>query len=161
MHAIRLILPLFIVILIGYALRRTQFVGPDFGDELNKVVYFFGLPALLFSSLTETDPALFRAGLTAAAFPAIVLAMAVIAFATTMWIPYDKRGSAIQAVFRGDVGYLGLAMVGTIIGAEALGTSAIIIAVGALIYAALSIFVLSIMKPGRHRYDLSPGSSVS
>src|SRR6478735_4197785 len=43
--------PVFLLIAIGSALQFCKFVSPDFLKEANRLTYWLGLPALLFSQL--------------------------------------------------------------------------------------------------------------
>ena len=43
--------PVFLLIAAGAALQATKFVSPGFLKEANRVTYWLGLPALLFSQL--------------------------------------------------------------------------------------------------------------
>ncbi|MFW6368838.1 MAG: AEC family transporter [Spirochaetota bacterium] len=141
-----MILPLFVVILSGYVIRETGFVRAGFVDDLNRLVYYVALPALLFLSSSRIDPAMFTGVASAIAFPVVIVMTALFAFAVTITIPSTQRGAVIQAGFRADLAYLGLPITGTLLGDQALGTIAIIIAVGAVTNTILSIVVLSLIK---------------
>ena len=147
MDVLRLILPLFIIIFVGYLLRKTGFAREGFVDELNRLVYFIGLPALLFSESSRIDPHALAGGTAAIAFPIIVTVTALIGFAATLPLPFHTRGPVIQAGFRSNLAYLGLPIVSTTLGSEVLGTVAIIIASGVVINTLLSVLVLSLLKP--------------
>lgn len=147
MDVLRLILPLFIIILVGYLLRKTGFAREGFVDELNRLVYFIGLPALLFSESSRVDPNALAGGAAAIALPIIVTVTALIAFAATLPLPFHQRGSVIQAGSRANLAYLGLPIVSTTLGSEVLGTVAIVIAAGVFINTLMSIVVLSLLKP--------------
>lgn len=148
MHVLELIVPLFIIIFIGYALRKTGFVREGFVDELNRLVYFIGLPALLFSESSGINPAELTGGAAGIAYPIIVAATALMALLASMLLPYSHRGSVVQAGFRSNLAYLGLPIVSTTLGEAVLGTIAIIIAAGVVTNTLLAILVLSFLKPG-------------
>ncbi len=147
MDVLRLILPLFIIIFVGYLLRKTGFAREGFVDELNRLVYFIGLPALLFSESSGVDLDALAGGAAAIAFPIIVAITTLIGFAATLPLPFRQRGPVIQAGFRANLAYLGLPIVSTTLGGEVLGTVAIVIAVGVFINTLMSILVLSLLKP--------------
>ena len=147
MDVLRLIFPLFIIIFVGYLLRKTGFARDGFVDELNRLVYFIGLPALLFSESSRIDPDALAGGAAAIGFPIIVAVTALIGFAATLPLPFRQRGPVIQAGFRANLAYLGLPIVSTTLGSEVLGTVAIIIAAGVIVNTLGSILVLSLLKP--------------
>jgi len=46
--------PVFLLIAIGAVLQRTGFASPGFLKEANRLTYWLGLPALLFSELANS-----------------------------------------------------------------------------------------------------------
>lgn len=50
------VLPVFAIILSGYACGRLGVLGPASSEALNKFVYFVALPVLLFYSMARVDP---------------------------------------------------------------------------------------------------------
>ena len=50
------VLPVFAIILTGYACGRFGVLGPASSEALNKFVYFVALPVLLFYSMARVDP---------------------------------------------------------------------------------------------------------
>ena len=53
MSVLAIVLPVFLVIVLGVVLTRTRFIGAELIGELNRLTYFVGLPAYLFSSISE------------------------------------------------------------------------------------------------------------
>ena len=51
MQILNILAPVFLLIALGAALQKTAFVPPDFLKEANRVTYWLGLPALLFTQL--------------------------------------------------------------------------------------------------------------
>ena len=49
------ILPIFLLIVVGYIFKRTGFIGDGFWAPAEKLVYFVLLPALIIRSITESD----------------------------------------------------------------------------------------------------------
>jgi hypothetical protein len=136
-----------VVILVGYILRKTGFMRDGFVDELNRLVYFIALPALLFSESSRIDFAGLAGGAPAIAFPIIVAVTAGIGLAAAIPLPPARRGPVVQAGFRANLAYLGLPIVSTTLGPDSLGAIAIVIAVGVVINTLLSIIILSVLKP--------------
>lgn len=60
------ILPVFVVIVVGFICGRVGLFGPTASSELNKFVVYLGLPALLFQVMAEADwAALWQPGFVA------------------------------------------------------------------------------------------------
>ena len=53
-------LPILLVVICGFMLGRTHFFNLDSAREMNRVVFFFGMPVLGISILTEVDFTLFN-----------------------------------------------------------------------------------------------------
>lgn len=51
------VLPVFAIILTGYACGRLGALGPASSEAINKFVYFVSLPVLLFYSMARVVPA--------------------------------------------------------------------------------------------------------
>lgn len=68
------LLPLYILISLGYLFRRRGFPGPHFWEGVEKLVYFVMFPALIFSNLARADvnPALIGQILIVAAIPTTI-----------------------------------------------------------------------------------------
>jgi predicted permease len=49
------ILPIFLLIVVGYVFKRTGFIGDGFWAPAEKLVYFVLLPALIIGSITKSD----------------------------------------------------------------------------------------------------------
>lgn len=49
-----IILPVFALIFAGYACRKTNRLGPNASSELNRLVVYLALPALLFDIMATT-----------------------------------------------------------------------------------------------------------
>ncbi len=147
-------MPLFILIALGYALKKTRFISEGFIAELNRLVYYIALPAMLFGN-TASLTALPQAFVTAAAVYSIaVVLVTIIAILVTLGRAAGLRGSFIQASFRGNLAYLGLPIVSSALGDQVVGTIAVIIAAGVVLHTALSVVTLRFLDPTADRTDV-------
>ncbi len=71
--------PVFVLILIGYALKRLQWIPDDFWPPAEKVTYYVFFPALLIASGARADLSGDQAGLMAAALFGATLLTALLA----------------------------------------------------------------------------------
>lgn len=95
------VLPVFILIVIGHAMRRWNFPGDAFWPLADRVVYFVFFPALLVHNLAranlgELDPT----GLFGTLYFALLL-NALLAFAVKPWLKID--GPSFTSLFQGSV----------------------------------------------------------
>jgi predicted permease len=106
--------PTFLLIAFGAALLRSKFISPEFLREGNRVVYWFGLPALLFNELASTSfsvggPARLMVGAMMAA--TVVLIMLSYAGAWLLRLPASSTGTFVQGAFRGNLAFVGLPII--------------------------------------------------
>jgi len=113
MSVFAIVLPVFLVILLGGVLTHRRFLSADLIGELNRLTYYVGLPAYLFSSIAG---ARFGGGRAAAIFGVMLGAtFLVLAGAFVVGrirrVPGDSFGSFLHAAIRGNLAYIGLPVV--------------------------------------------------
>ncbi|HSY53450.1 MAG TPA: AEC family transporter [Opitutaceae bacterium] len=114
MQILGILAPTFLLIAFGAALLRSKFVSPEFLREGNRVVYWFGLPALLFNELASASfsvggPARLMVGAMLAA--TVVLIMLSYAGAWLLRLPASSTGTFVQGAFRGNLAFVGLPII--------------------------------------------------
>ncbi|MBL8159565.1 AEC family transporter [Candidatus Saccharibacteria bacterium] len=55
LSAVFQILPLILIFLVGYGLKRARFLSSDDGSTLLKLIFYAGLPALIFTSILKVE----------------------------------------------------------------------------------------------------------
>lgn len=110
-------LPIFLMMMLGYFLRRVGIVTQAFADAANSFVFKICLPLVLFDDLYQMDIAAawdggFVVFCAAATLSSIVLCWLVSrAFGRQPW-----RGEFIQASYRSGAAFLGIAFLQSIYG---------------------------------------------
>jgi len=105
--------PVFLLIAAGAGLQAAKFVSPDFLKEANRVTYWLGLPALLFSQLAGS----FHHGSGAGRMFLVTLLGTVLvilvgyAIAWLMKIPGPAVGTFVQGGCRGNLAFVGLPVI--------------------------------------------------
>ena len=127
-----LILPNFVIILVGLVLARRFDYGRGFWSGLEKLVYFVLFPALLFRSLATARIDLGQAGAAVAAACAFTLAGFVLSLAARPLFRLDARlhATGSQCGYRFNT-YVGLAIAGSLFGSEGVALAALLL--GAMI----------------------------
>ncbi len=113
MTVFNVLAPVFLLIALGVVLQRTGFVSAGFLREANKVTYWLGLPALLFSNLATS---LHQADGAQAMLNTLVVSTALILVAGYLvaWmlgLKASRIGTFVQGAFRGNLAYVGLPIV--------------------------------------------------
>lgn len=105
--------PVFLIIGIGVWLQKSGLVSAGFLKEANRVTYWLGLPALLFTQLTRSFHEAAGAdrvlgGMALATVLVIGLAYLV---SWILKVPSTSTGTFVQASFRGNLAFVGLPVI--------------------------------------------------
>jgi len=108
-----IVLPVFLVIVLGYLLKRLELIDATFLFQTNRLVYYICLPLLLFYKIGTAD---FFANFNGALVIGSALAIAAgfllsYGYAALRGYPPAARGAFSQGAFRGNLAYMGLAIV--------------------------------------------------
>jgi predicted permease len=151
---LNLMIPIFILILLGYFLRKKEFLSQESADGINKLVYYIALPALIFKSIASFSfESIFSLGLILNFYIATILIM-IIAFFISVSIKRSIRGALVMCSFRGNLAYLGLPVVTFAFGEIAGAIAAIIIGFAVPLYVTLSVILLSIYNKEKAKINL-------
>lgn len=105
--------PVFILIAIGAVLQRSGFVSNGFLREANRLTYWLGLPALLFSQLARSFHDAEGANLVLSAIGISTILVVVTAYLAVwiMRVPGAVAGTLVQGSFRGNLAFVGLPII--------------------------------------------------
>lgn len=144
-----IVIPVFLVIALGYGLRRAELIDSQFLFQTNRLVYFVALPLLLFYEIGRADFfANFNLALVAGSSLAIALGFAL-SYGYAAWRGYPPavRGAFSQGAFRGNLAYVGLAIVFNAYGSEGLTRAGILMG---FLVPVLNLFaILALLLPHR------------
>ena len=144
MHILNSLLPILILIVFGKALSRSGFFAEGFFKELNRLCYFWGLPAILVYKIAEVD-------LFAPAGRGILYTLLIVIFATMalaylcvplLRVPAASIGSFVQGSFRGNLAFVGFPVVYFASGETGLGLGMLASGFCILIYNLSSVLIL-------------------
>ena len=113
MQILDILAPVFLLIALGAVLQKTAFVSPNFLKEANRVTYWLGLPALLFSQLArsfhQADSSGLMLGVMLGATLLLLLAGYLVAW--LLGVPGAAAGTFVQGGFRGNLAFVGLPII--------------------------------------------------
>ena len=151
--AFHAIVPLFLIIAVGYTVKRLGWIGPEEVRRFNKVCFYTIMPVMLFYNIYTSDfshavrlpYALFVVGMA--------LAMILLAFLITLAAEKtpERRGVMIQAAFRSNFVLLGLPIAAELLPEGNLGVTALMVAIVVPIYNMMSVVVLEYFRGGKPR----------
>jgi len=104
------LVPVFLLIGVGSLLQKTGFVSPTFLREANRLTYWLGLPALLFSQLAQAAHSAGDAKpMLEAMLGATIIGIGVAyVLAALMRVSAGRMGTFVQGAFRGNLAFIGL-----------------------------------------------------
>lgn len=113
MQILNTLAPVFLLIAAGAGLQATKFVSPTFLKEANRVTYWLGLPALLFSQLATSFRTGSGAGLMFSSMLLATLAVIVAGYGVALLckVPGPALGTFVQGGFRGNLAFVGLPII--------------------------------------------------
>lgn len=107
------IIPIFLVIFVGWFARRQKFIPEVFLGPANRIVYYLAIPAMIFRAISRAS---FHEEfnvqvlvITLGCVLAVFLCVWLLAILTGM--TRSLKGTYIQCGFHGNLGYIGLAVV--------------------------------------------------
>jgi predicted permease len=159
MEIINIILPVFLVIGLGYALRAIRFIHEDANAALSKLVFYVAAPALLFHGTSQTP---LRQSVNIQALLLIAGVTLVVGFfvyvAGARSSPH-RRGVLAQGAHRSNMVFVGLPIIANAYGDSALGPAAVLIGFMVVWYNFLAVLFLTL--PHRQASTKAPAIWVS
>lgn len=148
--AAEVVLPLFLMMAVGYVVRLTGLMNETSAKQVNKVIFKVFLPLLVFQNVLHSDfTAGFRSNLLFYALAGVGLQFLIalcIAFLTEK--DNSRRGVMLQGMFRSNFVLFGIPVCASLFGQEAAGLASLLIAVIIPLYNVLAVISLEIFNSG-------------
>ncbi len=142
------VMPIFILMLLGYTLKNLKFAEEKTFSAINKLVFKVFLPVLLFRNIYSAD-SLKGIDLRIAAFViACVFAVFALGYAFVIFYTKDnaKRGVMLQGFFRSNYAILGIPLVDFICGDRVTGLASVLVALIVPLFNVLAVISLEIFR---------------
>lgn len=145
-----IVLPVFLVIGLGFSLKRTGLVNSDFILSLNRLIYYIALPALLFYKIGTAD---FITSFNGPLLGGLVISVLIVFIISYLYrslrgYPPSVHGTFCQGAFRGNLAYIGLAIVYNAYGEKGFAIAGILLGFIVPLFNFLS--VVALLLPNRH-----------
>jgi len=148
-----IVLPVFAVIALGALLKRINLIDATFLQQTNRLVYYVCLPLLLFYEIGRADfMASFNGRLVLGSILAVTVTFLVsYSYTVLRNYPPEARGVFSQGAFRGNIAYVGLAIVFNALGETGLTRAGILM--GFLVPFLNLYAILALLWPHRNSSD--------
>ncbi|MEG0179111.1 MAG: AEC family transporter [Oscillospiraceae bacterium] len=149
--AFSVVCPLFLMMALGYFLRKINMFTQSFLQQLNNLCFKVFLPIILFVNVYESDFSLsFNPKLVAFAVISVVVIVLVLMLIVPSFEKNNRRrGVLVQGIFRSNFILFGLPMAASLFGEENTGTTAILIAFIVPLFNLLSVVALERFRGGK------------
>ena len=128
--SLNVVVPVFLVMILGYILKKTGIIGAGFLESGNKIVYYIGLPAQLFRSVYTTDIREYMdLRFTLFALIATTVSFFAIWGAAAIFLKKDPPvlGAFAQGAFRGSFALLGIPLIINMAGDAGMARAALVV----------------------------------
>lgn len=152
LFALNAILPIIILFLFGYFLKRIKFLDSLFFSQLNKYIFRVALPALLFINIYSVQ-SLSNINWFVIGFSIIGLfVLFILAYLTALFFIKDpkQKGVILSAAFRSNFALIGLPLAQALGSAQAIEVMSLLFAFALPISNTLGVISLSMFQRNEH-----------
>jgi predicted permease len=144
MDIINIILPVFLIVGLGYALRLAKFLKEDANNALSRLVFYIAAPALLFHGTSQT-PLQRSVNLQVLLLIAAVTAfIGFLVYIACVRSSPSRRGVLAQGSHRSNMVFVGLPIITNAYGDSVLGPAAVLIGFMVIWYNLLAVLFLTL-----------------
>lgn len=145
------ILPIFVIMALGYTARAAGVIKREAVPGMNKVAFRFFMPLMLFYDIYISDlSSSVRPALIAYAVAGVLCAYGLsLGFTLLTQKATDRKGPMIQGIYRSNFVIIGLPIAKSLMGDEKLGTVAVLIAIVVPVFNVLAVITLEVFNGER------------
>lgn len=150
MVIITTIIPIFLLILLGWYARQRGFMPAEFLGPANRLVFYLAIPAMIFRSISKSSlKSEFHPGVLGVTLAAVVMVYLMAWWCCNLLRPVrKKRGTFIQSVSHGNLGYIGLAVAFYYLGEGGLVRASLVAGFMMILQNTLAVIALQVNSPG-------------
>lgn len=148
--SLNVVMPLFLIMAVGYLLRRIGLLDDTVLPKLNSLVFKAFLPMMLFNNIYHSDlESMMNPKLILTAVVSILVIFGVLCLVIPR-IEKDgpRRGAMVQGIFRSNYIIFGVPIVSGVFGEQGLGVVSILSAFAIPLFNVLSVVALEIFSHG-------------
>ena len=150
-----LVAPVFLIVAIGFALRKFGLINDNFISLSSKIVFSVALPALIFTEISTIKlEEILNFKLILFAYLITIISFL---FSWLISIPFIKGGKDrsvfIQGSFRGNYAIVGLAIIANLYGTNSLGKASLLLSFIVPLYNILSVVALTVPMRGEKQIN--------
>ena len=142
---------MFIIMALGYYLRRNDFFTDDAVKQINTLIFRLLIPIHMFRSCYQSDlRQAFQVRFILWCVAISIGGYALLALIVSRTLrSYQKQGALLQGMFRGNIVLMGLAVMEAVFGKEHTGLMAVSLAFLVPLYNVLAVLTLEMFRGGK------------
>ncbi len=146
-YSLNVVTPIFLLVIVGYALRRMKIMSPEFAEEGAKITFKLALPFSLFRSICNTDISqTFRPRLVITTLAGIIGMFLLLCLIVPRLVKSRPQAATIvQGIFRTNFLILGVPMARNMFGEEGLGPTTLLLAFAIPSFNVLAIIAFTLL----------------
>lgn len=149
------IMPLILIILLGYFLKQKGFLSKEFLKIGNKLVFRVCLPVMLFCNISELENISQIPWKAVLYVLCVIVTLVIIGLIIAMLTPdVNQKGVMMQCIFRSNFALIGVPLAELLYGSAGVSAAAILSAFTIPIYNVLAVIVLTGFKGGAESSSL-------
>ena len=147
--AFNIVMPLVLMMATGFLIRRVGLVSEDAFRVMNRIVFYVGIPTLVFYGVvTDRTPARWQYALWVAGSVLVAFALSML-LALVLSKDPSKRGTLAQAAYRSNDGIFGLAVATALLGEHNTGTMAFTLVISASLFGLTGVLCYELNRGGK------------
>jgi len=153
LDVINTIVPVFLVILLGYFLHAKELLPSPIVGPLNRLVFYLAIPAMIFREISRVSFAAYFSTpvLVGVLVPVLTVFLIGMVWQRLLGISASFSGTFLQSSQHGNLGYIGLAVAYYLLGSEGLTAASILAGFMMLLQNFLSVLGLQMFCQGQER----------
>ena len=145
-------MPVFLMMVLGYILKKLNWIDEEFATKINSFVFHVPLPVLVFKDLATVDfLEVWDTKFVIFCFVATLLSILLAAVISIAWKDKSIQGEFVQASYRSSAAILGIAFIQNIYGNAGMGPLMVVASVP--LYNVAAVIILTLLGKEKKKMD--------
>ena len=145
-------MPVFLMMVLGYILKKLNWIDEEFASKINSFVFHVPLPVLVFKDLATVDfMEVWDTKFVIFCFVATLLSILLAAVISKVWKDKSIQGEFVQASYRSSAAILGIAFIQNIYGNAGMGPLMVVASVP--LYNVAAVIILTLLCKEKKKMD--------
>ena len=151
-YSVNVILPVFIIVILGFVLGRTKFIGEGFIEPAEKIVFKVALPVMLFLEVAGAEK-LSGGDLKLIVFCicSVTAAFLLVSLGALLFVKKEFRGAFVQGSSRSNFAALGIPLAISMFGDAGAVAIALVMPFVIIMFNAYSVIILSVFAADENK----------